>query len=54
MNLHLVAAVCVIIAFALYATSAVLGTAFGVLGLVFEAVALVSMMKAIRIKGHKE
>ena len=50
MKLHLIAALCVIIAFVLYATSAALGTAFGVMGLVFEAVALVSIVKANKNK----
>ena len=54
MNLHLIAALCVIIAFALYATSALLGTVFGVLGLIFEAVALVSIIITIKNKKHKE
>jgi len=54
MNLHLIAALCVIIAFGLYATSAVLGTVFGVLGLILEAIALVSVIKAIKNKEHKE
>jgi len=54
MNLHLIAALCVIIAFVLYATSAALGTAFGVLGLVFEVIALASIIKANKNKEHKE
>lgn len=54
MNLHLIAGLCVIIAFGLYATSAALGTAFGILGLVFEAIALASIIKANKNKEHKE
>ena len=54
MNLHLIAALCVIIAFGLYAISAALGTAFGILGLVFEAIALASIIKANINKKHKE
>lgn len=53
MNLHLIAALCVIIAFGLYATSAALGTAFGILGLAFEAIALVSIIKANKNKENK-
>ena len=54
MNLHLIAVLCVIIAFALYAASAALGTAFGILGLAFEAIALASIIKAHKNKKHKE
>jgi len=54
MNLHLIAGLCVIIAFGLYATSAALGAAFGILGLVFEAIALASIIKAIKNKEHKK
>jgi len=46
MNLHLVAALCVIIAFGLYATSAALGTGFGLLALVFEIIAWASIIRA--------
>lgn len=54
MNLHLIAALCVIIAFGLYATSAAFGTAFGILGLVFEAIAMASIIKVNKKKVHKE
>ncbi|MCW8933213.1 MAG: hypothetical protein OQK98_00680 [Gammaproteobacteria bacterium] len=53
MNLHLIAGLCVIIAFGLYATSAALGTVFGILGLVFEGIALASIIKANKKKDHK-
>jgi len=54
MNLHIIAALCVIIAFGLYATSAALGTAFGIMGLVFEAIALASIIKANKNRDDKE
>jgi len=54
MNLHLIAGLSVIIAFSLYATSAALGTTFGILGLIFEIIALVSIIKAYKSKEHKE
>ena len=53
MNLHLIAVICVLIAFILYATSAALGTAFGILGLIFELIALVSIIKANKNKEKK-
>lgn len=53
MNLHLIAALCVIIAFGLYATSAALGTVFGILGLVFEAIALALIIEANKNKKNK-
>jgi len=53
MNLHLIAVLCVIIAFGLYAISSALGTVFGVLGLAFEVIALVSIVKAKKNKEHK-
>jgi len=54
MNLHIIAALCVIVAFGLYTISTVLGTAFGILGLVFEAIALASIIKVHKNKEHKE
>ena len=54
MKLHLIAALCIIIAFGLYATSAALGTAFGIIGLGFEAIALVSAIKTLKNKEHKD
>jgi len=53
MNLHLIAVLCVIIAFGLYATSSALGTVFGILGLIFEVIALVSIFKANKNKEKK-
>jgi len=50
MNLHLIAVLCVIIAFGLYAISVVLGMAFGILGLAFEAIVLASIIKVNKNK----
>ena len=50
MNLHLIAAICVIIAFILYAFNSVIGTGLGILGLMLELVALVSIIKANKKK----
>jgi len=53
MNLHLVAVICVIIAFVLYAANAAIGTGLGILGLILELIALVSIIKENKNKDKK-